>query len=44
MLIKLDTSTTGRKQITVKQLKINKVERNIQKSRLNIDAHDLLCT
>lgn len=44
MLIKLDTSTTDRKQITVKQLKINQVERNIQKSHLNIDAHDLLCT
>lgn len=35
MLIKLDTSTTDRKQITVKQLKINQVERNIEKSHLN---------
>lgn len=35
MLIKLDTSTTDRKQITVKQFKINHVERNIEKSHLN---------
>lgn len=33
--MKLDTSTTDRKQITVKQLKINQVERNIEKSHLN---------
>lgn len=35
MSIKLDKSTTDRKQITVKQLKINQVERNIEKSHLN---------